>query len=77
MQTEDAIGHIGYAFLALGQASIAADRKIGWLLRMVGESIWIGIGIYSGWTSIWFWGSLFLIIESIGYWRHYSRYRYS
>ena len=72
MKPEDLLGHLGYLFLFIGQALLVHQKRSGWVFRVLGELIWIGIGIYAHWTSIWFWGSLFLIIESVGWWRWYE-----
>ena len=63
----DLIGHIGYAFIFLGMIFLATKSIWGWLLRFVGESIWVGLGFAMSMTSIWYWGILFMLIDSMAF----------
>jgi hypothetical protein len=65
----DVWGHMGYVLIASGMAFLAAKNRLGWVLRFLGESIWIGVGVALGMSSIWFWGFVFLLIDLNGYWR--------
>jgi hypothetical protein len=67
----DVIGHIGYVFIAAGILGLGLKHKWGWIARFIGEMIWVGIGIHMGMSSIWFWGSIFLVMDVCGYivWR--------
>ena len=63
----DLLGHIGYLFVALGIFFLGQHNKIGWLLRFVGEAVWIVIGFAIGMTSIWVWGFVFCALDLRGY----------
>ena len=62
----DGAGHIGYFCLFLGQLMIARRKLGGWTLRLMGEAVWVALGVYLGLTSIWMWGTLFLIVDAMG-----------
>lgn len=68
----DILGHLGYTLIFLGMVSIAKEERVGWILRFLGEAIWVIIGIYLGMTSIWIWGSLFMFIDMFAIWRNYG-----
>ncbi len=67
----DLIGHIGYAVLVMGIILIGRRQTIGWLVRIVGEAIWIGVGVHIGMTSVWIWGIIFTMI-SFYHWRNWK-----
>ena len=71
----DVVGHIGYAFIALGIMALSKKKKWGWISRFIGEALWIGIGFYVGMSSMWAWGFVFLVIDGYGYykWRRDER----
>jgi hypothetical protein len=48
---------------------IVRKRPAGWIWRFQGELIWVILGVYLGLTSIWMWGTLFLIMDVIGYYK--------
>jgi hypothetical protein len=77
ISTPDALGHIGYVLLFIGMTMIAANRPIGWALRLAGEAIWIGISAYLGLTSGVLWGLAFAYIDIRTYrrlrWGHGTR----
>lgn len=64
--TPDAVGHAGYAFLAVGMWMLSGGRRGGWLFRFVGESIWVGVGVWLELSSIWSWGVVFMLIDLRG-----------
>lgn len=66
--TADHWGHVGYALLFLGQALVTQKMAAGFALRLVGEVIWLGIGLRLRMTSIWIWGAIGLVIELYGLW---------
>lgn len=72
MTSADALGHVGYILLFAGMTLIAANRPIGWALRLAGEAIWIGISAYLGLTSGVLWGLAFAYIDV----RTYRRLRH-
>lgn len=67
----DFLGHIGYAFLALGILLLARKNILGWVCRFIGEATWLFIGWEMKMSSIWVWGTIFLFIEVYGFlnWR--------
>lgn len=71
IQILDYFGHLGYIFIATGILFLAKKRISGWILRGVGELIWVGIGIGLGMSSVWIWSTLFLFLEAHGFysWR--------
>lgn len=72
----DIYGHVGYAMLALGMWLVGKRNRNGFLLRLVGEGIWIGIGIHLGYTSIVAWGILDLYINGKSFlrWRDEDKF---
>ena len=65
--TPNIAGHIGYLFCILGMILIAKKYRIGWLLRIIGQLIWIVVGLTLGLNSIYIWGSIFLLIDFLGF----------
>lgn len=67
----DWFGHWFYGFLALGMLYLNQRDRWGWVFRIMGEVGWIWIGLLAGWSSIWMWGILFLLIDIRGFmkWR--------
>ena len=62
----DAFGHVGYTILAVGMLLIANGNALGWLFRLVGEFIWLVIGVCLNMSSMWIWGGVFLVIDLFG-----------
>lgn len=71
MNELDWFGHWFYAFIAMGMLYLSQKDKWGWVLRIMGEAGWIWIGVLAGWSSIYMWGTLFLLIDIKGFldWR--------
>ena len=65
----DLLGHCGYAFIFTGIILLAHYKSSGWVLRLIGEFIWICIGIWLGMTSIWAWGVVFVLMDVYGYYK--------
>lgn len=63
----DIIGHVGYFFVFFGTVALARKRKIGWIMRIIGAAIWLGIGVVLGMTSLWFWESAFIVADLYGF----------
>ena len=63
----DFFGHWGYAFIALGMLYLSFNDRVGWLFRFFGEALWVVVGFWTGMTSIWMWGLLFLVLDWNGY----------
>ena len=67
----DLLGHVSYAFIALGMLLLAKKNILGWVSRFTGEAGWLIVGWAIDMSSIWSWGLLFLFIEVYGFysWR--------
>ena len=71
MTALDTLGHFAYLWILIGMVLLTGKHSIGWLIRLVGELLWVGIGILMGMSSIWFWGIVFMSIDLHGWlkWR--------
>jgi hypothetical protein len=67
----DAIGHVGYISIFIGLVLLNYKNKYGWMARLLGEALWIGIGFGLGMTSIWIWGIIFVCVDING-WRKWN-----
>ncbi len=67
----DMLGHVGYAFIALGMLLITKKSAWGFASRFTGEILWLIVGLKMEMSSLWTWGILFLIIDAYGFikWR--------
>jgi len=63
----DILGHIGYAFIFIGLVLLTHKNRFGWICRLLGETLWIGIGFSLGMTSIWIWGTIFVCVDAAGW----------
>lgn len=63
----DAIGHAGYLIIAYGTWMVAAGKNRGWLVRIIGQLIWLGLGLHLQLTSIFLWELIFVTIDARGY----------
>ncbi len=63
----DRLGHVSYLFIAIGMFLLAKKNILGWVSRFIGESGWLLVGWAIGMSSIWTWGTLFLVIEVYGF----------
>ena len=61
------LGHVGYLLLFYGQYQLTDGNPDGWLYRLAGECIWLGLGIHLKMNSIWLWGVAGALIELMGY----------
>ena len=64
----DALGHLGYAAIYLGQVLLARRSRAGWVLRLAGTALWLGIGLALGLSSVWVWSAIGLGIDARGWW---------
>lgn len=71
------LGHLGYICIVIGMISLARKSAIGWLFRVVGDALWVIIGIILSMSSIWFWCTVFLVLDAYGYlsWRKRNEFR--
>ena len=69
----DLLGHLGYLLLFIGQFLIAQHAIMGWPLRIMGELIWLYLGVKLKLSSIWFWGIIFVLVESYGLYQWFGR----
>ena len=60
-------GHVGYALIGLGMFLLAKQIIWGWLIRFLGEVIWMYIGIKMKLSSVWLWTPVFLSMELYGF----------
>ncbi len=66
----DALGHVGYGLIAISMTLIAYDISIGWLVQLLGASVWAFIGWRIKATSIYIWEVVvFLPIAVLGWMR--------
>lgn len=68
METVDILGHIAYIFILVGMILLTQKYAFGFAFRFLGELGWVLIGFYLGLSSIWFWGILFMVTDSYGFW---------
>ena len=61
------IGHAGYLFLWVGQGLLALGHSEGWIIRLIGEAIWLYLGVRLRMSSIWFWGFVGISVEAYGW----------
>jgi len=70
MNLLDLLGHLAYVFILLGLWYIARGPQIrGWKFRVVGDFLWVIIGIKLNLSSVWFWSGIFLGIDCVGWMR--------
>lgn len=60
-------GHLGYICIALGMFLLAKQIVWGWLVRFLGEAIWMYIGIKMKMSSVYIWSFIFLGMELYGF----------
>ena len=67
----DLFGHLSYAAVMVGLILLARQNNYGWIVKLVGDLGWVGLGIAMGMSSIIVWGSLFVILDIAGWekWR--------
>lgn len=69
MTFPDFLGHVGYILIAAGMLAIGHGRPYGWVLRIVGELTWLLVGMMVGMSSIWFWGTIFIVLDLCMYYK--------
>ena len=68
----DFFGHLSYAFCVGGTYMVGTRKRAGWVVRGVGDVGWVSCGLAIGLSSIWVWGSIFVVLDVIG-WRKWKR----
>lgn len=68
MDLTNLLGHLGYICIVIGMIFLARKSAMGWLFRMAGDLLWTIIGVMLSMSSIWFWCSVFLVLDAYGYW---------
>ncbi len=69
--TPDAWGHVGYVFLIAGTWVVVKRPTAGWLLRVAGSVVWLGVGVAIDMPSIWLWSVVFAGLDLRGAWHAY------
>jgi hypothetical protein len=59
----DLAGHLGYIIILCGTLLLGTKSKAGWIFRLIGDCIWVAIGVYIGMTSIVTWSAIFALNE--------------
>ncbi len=68
----DAIGHLGYALIFAGTVMVGRKWTVGWLLYLVGDLVWLYLGVEMEMTSIVFWQVAFMAMV-LWNWRAWRR----
>ncbi len=68
MKRVDALGHVGYGLYGAGNLLIANQNALGYIFVLVAASLWTGIGLKIGMTSVWIWEILCIGTAVYGYW---------
>lgn len=69
MTSIDMLGHFGYLWILTGMLLLAQKSDMGWPVRLIGEAIWLVVGLILGMSSIWFWGIIFMFLDAYGWWK--------
>ena len=64
---EDALGFVAFIFVAWGMYDLSSQRARGWLIRMVGDVMWLGLGIWLGFWSITIFMTIFAVVDLRGW----------
>ena len=59
----DILGHFGYALILAGMMLVSAKSPWGWALRLLGELVWLLIGVELGMSSMVLWGLVFAALD--------------
>ena len=59
----DIFGHFGYALILAGMMLVSAKNPYGWALRLVGEFVWLLIGVHMEMSSMVLWGLVFAALD--------------
>lgn len=69
--TPDLLGWVATAIVIFGTCLLYNKKKSGWLIRVVGNTLWVIVGFMLGMTSIIACEGTFILVDTIGYlkWR--------
>lgn len=67
----DLLGHVAYSLTTLGLFLIGKKKSIGWIFRIVGDLIWVGLGIQLVMSSIIIWEVVF-ISQALFFWSKWN-----
>jgi len=67
MDVIDIAGHFGYFLIFIGLVMISMKERIGWIFRLLGELLWVAIGISIGMSALWVWGLVFIIVDLVAW----------
>ncbi|MEK0325350.1 MAG: nicotinamide mononucleotide transporter [Nitrosopumilus sp.] len=65
----DFIGWIATAIVIFGTCLLSQKKKSGWLIRVVGNVLWVVVGFMTGLTSIIACEGTFILVDMIGYFK--------
>ncbi len=67
----DTLGWIATVIVLYGTWRVTKKETSGWLLRIVGDALWVVVGLMTGITSIIACEGTFVVLNTIGYlkWR--------
>lgn len=63
----DYVGYFGGALLAGGMYLATKGWSHGFLMRCLGHLLWVGVGVRIGMDFLIFWGTMFFLVDLIGY----------
>lgn len=71
LDLNDLLGHLAYLFIFAGMFLLSKKVIWGWVVKAVGDAMWLWIGIQIGMSSIWLWEIAFLGTTAYGFyeWR--------
>ena len=65
----DLIGHVAYGAVFGGMWLVSRKQISGWVIKGVGDVVWVAIGWQLGMTSIVVWASAFAAMDAWGYYK--------
>lgn len=68
----DLLGHLAYASSMLGLFLIGKKKPIGWAFRIIGDAIWLYLGIVLSLSSIYMWEFIF-ITQAVYFWLYWNK----
>ncbi len=65
----DTLGWIATAIVIFGTCLLTDQKKAGWMVRVVGNTLWVIVGFMLGMTSIIACEGTFILVDTIGYFK--------